>query len=100
MKKSTLGICLTSLYGVVSAIISVYAFLCSGAFCRWVVILPVLSWMLLFPGLLPGITKDINLWLMIGILFLLNSVIIYFIGFAIQKLFILKTNYGKNRIKN
>jgi len=80
MKKTKIGVVLTSFYLIFSVGIWIYAQACSGMYCGLVLVLPTMPWVFL----LEGVIKD-SIFVFF-ILVILNSAIIYSIGLLISLL--------------
>jgi len=86
MKKSKLGVFIVGIYLLISIAAAIYAATCNGMFCGLVLVGPVMPW----PFLLEGIVK--NSYPLYFVLVALNSVILYFVGLGLSRIFSSQAN--------
>ncbi len=88
MDKSKIGIIFVSLYLIVTIIMLIYSYLCSGMYCGLVVLLPIMPWPLVFERFIS------DSFFVFFILVALNSIILYYLGWLVS-LMLRKINLPK-----
>ena len=78
--KSKLGLILAFIYSIITIIIVIYSFTCSGMFCGLWLILPVMPWNFILEGV---IRDSLTAFVFLAVL---NAIIFYFIGYFIDRL--------------
>ncbi len=87
--KSKLGLILASIYLIITLIIVLYSFNCSGMYCGLMVILPIMNWIFL-----EGLFSDSMITYIL--LVILNTIILYLLGLLITAI-LKKMTYSQNK---